>query len=133
MITGGIVSRRVEGGPQPLDLAGLQRDHVEAAGRLLRQSHQVMAGGEDDPPLLDGTDAGRGAAERRAGPPPHLHEHQRAVAVAHHQVDFAAAAARGPIIARYQPQARRFQVGERTILGGIAGLLGGGRLSREIH
>ena len=88
---------------------------------------------QHDPPLLDGADAARRSAEGRAGTAPDLDEHQRAVALAHHQVDFAATAARGSIIARYEPQARRLEVGEGAVLGGIAGLLRGGRLSGEIH
>ena len=75
----------------------------------------------------------RRAAERGAGTPAHLDEHQRPVAVPHHQVDFAAASSGGPIIARYEPQAGRLEMGERAVLGGIAGLLGGGRLPGEIH
>ena len=92
-----------------------------------------MASGEHDAPLLDAANAGRGAAEGRAGALAHLDEHQRAVAIAHHQVDFAAAATGRPIIARHQPQARRFQMGQGAVFGGIAGLLAGGRLPWEFH
>lgn len=99
----------------------------------MRQAGEEVARGKDDPPLLDAADAGRGAAEGRAGAPAHLDEHQRAIALAHHQVDFAATAAGRPIIARYEPQPRRLQVGKGAVLGGIAGLLGGGRLPGEIH
>ena len=99
----------------------------------MRQARQEVARSEHDAPLLDAADAGRGAAERRAGTLAHLDEHQRAVAIAHHQIDFAAAATGRPIIARHQPQTRRFQVGQGAVLGGIAGLLGGGRLPWEFH
>lgn len=92
-----------------------------------------MARRKHDPALLEAADAGGGAAKGATGAPAHLDEHQRAIAIAHHQVDFAAAAARSPIIARYEPQAGRLQVGERAVFGGIAGLLGGDRLSGEIH
>jgi 16S rRNA (cytidine1402-2'-O)-methyltransferase len=63
-------------------------------------------------------------AVARAGAAAHLDEHQRA-AVVHHQVDLAAAAPRRPIIARHQPQAGAAQVRQRTVLGGVAGRLGG--------
>ena len=132
MITG-CSSGRVESRLEPLDLTGLDTDDVETAGRLLRQERQEVARGKQDPPLLAPADACSGAAESRAGPPPDLHEHQRAVAIVHDEVDFPATAAGRPIIARYQPQARRFEMGERPVLGGIAGLLGGDRLSGEIH
>ena len=61
----------------------------------------------------------------RAGALAHLDEHQRAVArIAHDQVDLAAAAARGSIIARDQRQAGRLQMGERGVFRRIAALLG---------
>ena len=132
MITG-YFSGRVESRLEPLNLTGLDPDDVEAAGRLLRQARQEVARGKHDPPLLGPADASGGAAESRAGPAPDLDKHQRAVAIAHHQVDFPAAAAGRPIIARHQPQARRFEMGKRPVLGGVAGLLGGDRLSGEIH
>ncbi len=116
-----------------MDFARLDGDDVEAAGRLLRQPQQEVPGGEDDPALFDGADAGGRPAERRAGPPPDLDEHQGAIALTQHQVDFAAAPARRPIIAGHQPQARGLEVRERQVLGGIAGLLGGGRFLPEIH
>ena len=45
----------------------------------------------------------------------HLHEHQRAVALAHDKVNLAAAAPRGSIIALDQHQARRNQTGQRPV------------------
>ena len=126
-------SRRIECGLQPFDVAGLHSDHIEAAGWLLRQPQQEVPGSENDPPLLDGADTGGRATERRIGPAPDFDKDQRAVPLAQHQVDFAAAPARRPIIAGHQPQARRFEMRERQRLGGVAGLLGGGRFSPEIH
>ena len=56
---------------------------------------------------------------------------------AHDQVDFAAAAPGRPIIARQQPQAACHEVGQCPVLGGVAGLLGGGGrgvfLAGEFH
>ena len=126
-------SRGIESGLQPFDFAGLHGDDVEAAGRLLRQPQQEVTGGENDPALLDGADTGGRSAERRAGPAPDLDEDQRVVRFAQHQVDFAAAPAWRPIIAGHQLQAGRLEMREREVLGGIAGLLGGGRFSPEIH
>jgi hypothetical protein len=59
----------------------------------------------------------------RIGPRTHFDEDQRAVAVAHDEVDFTAARARparDSIIARHQRQAGALQVGERPILGRAA-------------
>ena len=58
-----------------------------------------------------------------------LDEHHGAARLAHDQVDFPAAAAGRPIIARKQFQAARQQVGQRPVLGGVASLLGGGGLT----
>jgi len=55
-----------------------------------------------------------------AGPLAHLHEHQRAVAITHDQVDFAAAAPGRPIIPLQQLQTRHLQMGCGTVLAGIA-------------
>ena len=66
-----------------------------------------MARGEDQALPLGGADARRRAAEARVAAHPHLDEHERAVAVAHDQIDLAAArarAARDPIIAPHQHQ-----------------------------
>ena len=126
-------SRGVEGRPEPVDLARLYADNVEAARRVHRQAHQEVPGCENKAPLLDRADTGGRPAEGRARALSHLDEDQRAVPLAHDQVDFAAAAAGRPIIARYEPQPRRLQVGKGAVLGGIAGLLGGGRLPGEIH
>jgi 16S rRNA (cytidine1402-2'-O)-methyltransferase len=84
-----------------------------------------MARGEDDAPLLERADAGRGAAERAARALAHLHEDHRAIGLAHDQIDFAAPAPRRPIIARKQFQSAPLQMSERVVFGGVAGLLGG--------
>ena len=118
------LSARVECGPQPLDRAVLEAHHVEAAGRRRRQPQEVVARGEDDAPLLGPADAGGRAAEAAPRAGAHLHEHQRAVALAHDQVDLAAAAPGRPIIARDQAEPARAQVRERAILGRIPLLLG---------
>src|SRR3954466_347737 len=56
------IERRLE----PVDLAGLDTHHVEAAGRGLGQAHEEMARGKDDPALLGGADArGRAAIGAR--------------------------------------------------------------------
>ncbi len=76
---------------------------------------------------LAGADAGRGAAEAAVAANAHLDEDERAVAVAHHQVDLAAARprpARDPIIAPHQHQPGRGEMGERPRFGGVAERLG---------
>lgn len=101
-----------------------------------------MARREDDAALFGARDAAARAAVRAGGALPHFDEDQRVVTriarIAHHQVDLAAAPARGSIIARHQPQARRLQMRQRRVFGRIAALLG--RLSdrrlvvpKEIH
>jgi len=95
-----------------------------------------MARREDDAALLDMTDTRGGATEGAIGAFSHLDENQRAAAVAHHQVDLAAAAPGRPIIAGDQLEAGGRQVRQRALLGGVAGLLGaGGRffLARDFH
>ena len=62
---------------------------------------------------------------RAARPLAHFHEHQRAVRLAHHQVDLAAPAAGRPIIAREQPQPAILQMGQRAVFRRVAFGLGG--------
>lgn len=123
MITGSR-SRGVESGAQPFDVAGFDAHHVEAARRLLRHAHEVMPRRENDPALLRPAHAGRGAAEIARRALAHFDEDERG-AVAHDEVDFAAAAPRRPIIARKQLQAVGSEVRQRAVLGVVAGLLGG--------
>ena len=79
---------------------------------------------EDESALLHARDAAAGTAMRVAGTLPHLDEHQRAVAwIAHDEVDLAAAASGGSIIARDQAEARRLQVVELGIFRRVASLL----------
>jgi hypothetical protein len=56
-----------------------------------------------------------------------LHEHQRPIAIAHHEVDLAAAAAGRPIIAGKQAHSLRLQVRQRAAFRRIAFRLGGHR------
>ncbi len=72
---------------------------------------------EDDAPLLGGRDAGRGAAETPVGTHPYLDEDERAVALAHDEIDLAgtcAGPARDPIIALHERQALLLQMPQRT-------------------
>mgnify|MGYP002384823194 CR=1 FL=1 len=70
-------------------------DHVEAAGEAgeFAVGGEEVFGGEHDPPAFAGVDRGRTAAETRIASIAHLDEDQR-LAVAHHQVEFAAAGVR---------------------------------------
>ena len=60
-------------------------------GGGLRHAAQEVARREHEALPLGGADARRGAAEAAVAAHPHLDEDQRAVAVAHDQVDLAAA------------------------------------------
>ena len=116
-------SARVERGGQPLDPIAVDRDDVEAARRRRRKATQIVGRREDEPPSLRRADRRRGAAEAIVAAPAHLDEDERSVALAHDEVDFAAArarAARDPIIAPHQHQPGRLEMGERARFGGVA-------------
>jgi len=121
----GSTGSRIEGGDQPLNALGLDQHHVEAAGRRGAQRHQVVPRGEHEAALLHAGDAAAGPAMAAACALAHLDEDQRAVArVAHDQVDLAAAAAGGSIIARDQAQAGLLQMRQRGVFRRVAALLG---------
>ena len=89
-----------------------------------------MARREDEALALGRADARRRAAEAAVAARPHLDEDERAVALAHDQIDLAAArarAARDAIIAPHQHQPGGAQVSERARFGGVAERLGRGR------
>jgi 16S rRNA (cytidine1402-2'-O)-methyltransferase len=94
----------------------------------MRESHQVVASRKDDAALLRPQHARRRAAKGAARALAHFHEHQRAVAFAHDEVDFPAPAPGRPIIARDQLEAVFQQVRECARLGGIAGRFRGATL-----
>ena len=84
---------------------------------------QVKLRRVQQPPLLGHPDAGRRTAVRGTGPRPDLDEQQRALPVAHHQVDLTAArvrAAGDPIIALDQHQALFQQPVQRQGFGCVA-------------
>ena len=85
-----------------------------------------MARSEHNAALFGVADAATRAAKCAAGTLAHLHKHQRAVALGHDQVDFAATAPRRPIIALQQAQARRLQMRQGLVFCGVSGLFGGG-------
>ena len=121
----GSTSSRIEGGDQPFDAFGLDQHHVEVARRRRAQPHQVVPRREHDAALLHAGDASAGPAMAAARALAHLDEDHRTVArVAHDQVDLAAAAARGSIIARDQAQAGLLQVRQRGVFRRVAALLG---------
>ena len=113
----------VERGAQPLDAIAVDRDDVEAARRRRREAGDEMAGREHQPAPLGRVDARCGTAVNAVATRAHLDEDERAVAVAHHQVDLAAAgsrSARDAIIAPHQHQAGAAQVREGARFGGVA-------------
>ena len=79
-----------------------------------------MACCKNDALLLARRDAGRCTTMRLARTLPHFHENQRAVRLAHDQIDFPAATPGRPIIPLHQLQARRLQVCRSPILGSVA-------------
>lgn len=89
------------------------------------QAHQVVACCQHNTTLFAGSDAGTRPAVCAAGAFSHLHKYQRAVGSLHDQVNFATTASWRSIIACQQAQTCPLQMGERTVFGGIASLLGG--------
>lgn len=116
----------IKGCAQPFDFLAVKQHHIEAARRQFRQPQQEVTGGKHDASLLDRADAGAGTAMTGGGAGTDLDKDQRAVALAHDQIDLAATAAGRPIIAGEQSQALRLQIPERALLGSVAALLGGG-------
>ena len=115
----------IEGGFDPLRLAiGFDHHDIESASGLARQSHQVMLCGTDDPFLFASRDAGQRAAKRRPTALSHFDKHQRAIGLAHDEVNFTATPTRRSIIAPHQHQALRLQMLQRKRLGCIAQCLG---------
>ena len=106
---------------QPLDVVAVDGQHVEAAGRQRGKAQQVVLRRQHQAALLGRGDAGRGTAVAGAAALAHFDEDQRAVTLAHHEVDLAAArrrAACDPIIALFQHQPARLQPRRRARLGG---------------
>src|SRR3954453_14185538 len=100
-------SVRVERSAQPFDALAVDGYHIEAAGRNGALPRQEDLRREHETAALGGRDAGCGAAMVMRAARAHFDEHQRAIAVAHDQVDLAAArvrTARDPIIALHQTQ-----------------------------
>lgn len=119
--TGG--SGRIERRAQPFDFVLDQHDVEAARRRRGRKAHQIVARCEHDAAPLGRADARRCAAMARAAAPSHLDEHERAVGLAHDEIDLAAAAPRRSVIACDQPQPGRLQMCERAVFGRVAGLL----------
>jgi len=106
-----------------MDALALDGHHVKAAGRRLWQPHQVMARCEDDASTFAGPHAGGGTTEADAGALAHFGEHQGAVGFAQDQINLAATAPGGSIIALDEAQARAGQVRQGERLGRVARLL----------
>ena len=77
--------------------------------------------------LLDGAYAGPRATIARAAAAAHLDKHQRALGIAHDEVNLATAAPGRPIIALHQTQAGGLQTAQCLVFTGLAQLPGGGR------
>ena len=118
-----VASGGVESRLEPVDALTLDGYHVKAAGRRLWQAHQVMARCKDDATALAGAHTGGGTAEAGAGALAHFGEGQGAVGFAQDQIDLAAAAPGGSIIALHEAQARAGQVRQGERLGRVACLL----------
>ena len=102
---------------QPREPAGFERNHVEPARGLIPQvrdtGHQKMLRGAYDALLLLPPDTRRSATISALRTRADFDEHERAVTLAHHQIDLAAAARH---IARDEPQTLALQKFLRTRL-----------------
>src|ERR1035438_7111401 len=101
----------------PFDMIAVQQHGIEAAGPLA-VADQPVTGGEDQPPLLGGGNAGAGAAEIVAGTEAHLHEN-RGIAFPADQVYLAAADAEISLDEMQAPAGQmigRPRLGLRTLL-----------------
>ena len=101
---------------QPCQRVAVNCHHVKPACGRHFEALQINVGGDDQPCLFGGRDAGRGAAVAGAGALSHLNEDQRAL-ILHDQVDFPALAAK---ITLLQRQAVLLQMCQRIILTGLA-------------
>src|SRR5260221_10939316 len=90
----GIGSRGVERRLQPFDASAFDRHHVETTWRRGAVIAQEMMRREHDAALLGMGNTARRAPERRALALAHLDEHQRAIAIAQDEIDFAASGSR---------------------------------------
>ena len=106
-----------------MDALALDGHHVKAAGGRLWQAHQVMARCKDDATALAGAHTGGGTAEAGAGALAHFGKDQGAVGFAQDQINLAATAPGGSIIALDEAQARAGQVRQGERLGRVARLL----------
>ena len=107
----------------------LHQHHVKPARWRGRQAQQVVPCCKNDALLLGLADAAACAPKRTAGAAAHLHKHQRAVPVPHHQINLAPTAPWRPIIAHRQLQSGRLQMRQRRVFCRIAALSGGGDIS----
>lgn len=117
-----IGSLGIKGSAQPQHAVAFDQYRVKTTRRRRATTHQVIAGGKNNAPLLGAANAGTGTAKGATGTAAYFDKHQRAIALAQDQIDLAAAAPWGSIIALQQPQARRLQMGQRPVFGGTAAL-----------
>ena len=89
-----------------------------------------MPGSKHDTPALGYANACRRTTMKRIRTAAHFDKDMGAIRFAHDQIDFAATAARRPIIARYQPQAGTLQIAQGVFFRGIPALFGGLRMRR---
>ena len=92
-----------------------------------------MACRKNNATSLHGTHAGGGTAVAGAAAPAHLNKHKRAITRSHDQVNFSAAAPRGPIIALKKVQATPTQMRQRGLFCRVAELLGGTRVGLDLR
>ena len=116
----------MERGFEPDQSICLQQHGIKPAWRGLWVPAQKVFGCKHNAPSLDGADAATRSPKIVSGAGPDLHEHQGAIAVAHNQVNFAAASPRRAVITGKQGEALVEQIPQGALLGSIAALLGVG-------
>ena len=119
-----------DGRRPPEQLRPLDGHHIEATWRRVGPAQEEVRGRARQTLALGGGDAGPRTAVRGRPPLPDFDEHQRAVGLAHDEVDLAAARmrpARKPIIAPHQRQTLGLQVTAGAVFGLLAPYL------RESH
>ena len=110
---------------QPLYAPRLDAHDIKSTGRHGTQLQQVMARRENNAPLLGDAHAGQGTAMGSGRAFANLDKDQCAIACAHDQVNLAAAATWGSIIALYKLKSTVLQVQQRGILRSVTRLFGG--------
>ena len=118
--------KRIKCTAQPLAAIFLDGDQIKATWWRLTQAHQIVPGGKNKAPLLDGANAGCCTAITAVQTFSDLYKHGCAVAVTHDQVNFTATAPGRPIIALDQTQPCLLEVKQCFIFGTIARLFGTG-------